>query len=574
LSKRTNEVTSLPEPDQPGIALYNTRKKLSERTIITLCALALILSILVSVAPLLHLAGKTYLLSIPTNPFLLLWGAWLPYDLHLTQPPRASMLDTNDISMAVLLLLQFTFYALSAMVIHRLPIQGDFKNVLRLIWLVAIVAGIIYVLTPSMLSRDIFVYIGYGRTIVEHHANPYFVPFSAFPQDPLTSFDDWRYSTAAYGPAWLLISSLGAFSLGTAPLANVLGFRLFGLVFFLFNTWLVYAILRKMGRSSRTVTIGTLLFAWNPLVLMESCLGGHNDIFMVTFILLGILLSVRAEQHNFARPVHYLTPIFVFTLAVLVKFTALPIVVIYLLYLARYTLYPMPTASSANQQKPTPHWGSMFIKLLLTCAFGCLICSVFYAPFFIGHSLYDIMHSFSTPPSSLLSENSLLRAIVEWIKANGLPAQTSWTNMVLSQLSHRYIWDWISYATLLCMLIIGAVYIWRIPTTRTMVLVALASFGVLLVITPWFFSWYVTWLVGLAAVSLSDTRDRLGRALLAFTLTFSATAFVSYSAITHWSTLSWLTMIGPPLLVFGAFVTFKQKPTFHTWNMRHTVRPT
>ena len=125
MSKRSIESTSLPEPDQPGIALYDTHKKSPLRTIIRLCALVLILSILVSVAPLLHLAGKTYLLSIPTNPFLLLWGAWLPYDLHLTQPPRASMLDTNDISLAVLLLLQFTFYALCAMAIRRLPIQGD-----------------------------------------------------------------------------------------------------------------------------------------------------------------------------------------------------------------------------------------------------------------------------------------------------------------------------------------------------------------------------------------------------------------------------------------------------------------
>jgi hypothetical protein len=484
------------------------------------------------------------------------------------------MLDTNDISMAVLLLLQFSFYALCALAIRRLPIHGDFKKVLRLIWLVAIVAGIIYVLTPSMPSRDIFVYVGYGRTIVEHHANPYFVPFSAFPQDALASFDDWRYSTAAYGPAWLLISSVGAFFLGTAPIASVLAFRLFGLGSFLVNSWLVYAILRKMGCSSRTITIGTLLFAWNPLVLLESCLGGHNDIFMVTFILLGILLSVYAEQQNFSRPVHYLTPIIAFTFAALVKFTALPLVLFYLLYLVRYTLYPAPTASFTNQQKPSLHWGRMSMKVLLAAAVASLIGGIFYAPFFVGHSLSGIVHSFSTPPSSLNSENSLLRAIVEWMKANDLPAQTSWTNTLLNELSHRYIWDWISYATLLCMLIIGAVYIWRVPTTRTMILVALASFGILLVITPWFFSWYVTWLVGLAAVSLSDTTDRLGRALLAFTLTFSATAFVSYSAITHWSTLSWLIMVGPPLLVFGAFFTFKHKPTLHSWNLRHTVRQT
>ena len=389
-------------------------KKLSLRTI-WLCMLTLVLCILVSETPLLHLAGKAYLLHLPTNPFLLLWGSWLPYDLHLAHPPRASMLDTNDIVMVVLLVLQFAIYTLCAIAIYRLPIRRDLKKVLRLIWLGAVVAGLIYVFTPAMLSRDIFVYAGYGRVIVDHHANPYFTPLSAFPQDPLSSFDDWKYSTAAYGPAWLVICSIEAFFLGNAPVAYVLVFRLFGLASFLLNIWLVFTILRKMGRSLRIVVTGTLLFAWNPLVLLESCLGGHNDTFMISLILLGILLCLHAEQHNFARPVHYLSPIIAFTLAALVKFTALPLIPIYLVFLARITLYTVPKASLANQQKAVLRWDTMFSKVLVACFTASLIGVTFYAPFFFWHRPHDILQSFSTPPSALYSENSLLRVIVEWI---------------------------------------------------------------------------------------------------------------------------------------------------------------
>ncbi len=559
----TRLIASHPLFDQPGETLDDEHKKTPLRTI-RLGTLALVLCILVSVTPLLHLAGKSFLLQLPTNPFLLLWGAWLPYDLHLAHPPRTSMLDTNDIVMVVLLVLQFAIYTLCAIAIHRLPIQGDFKRVLRLIWLGAVAAGLIYVLTPAMPSRDIFVYAGYGRIIVDHHANPYFTALAAFPQDPLSSFDDWKYSTAAYGPAWLVICSIETFFLGNAPVAYVLAFRLFGMTSFLLNTWLVFTILKKMGRSSRTVVIGTLLFAWNPLVLLESCLGGHNDTFMVSLILLGILLCLHAEQHNFARPIHYLTPIIAFTLAALVKFTALPLIPLYLIFLGRYTLYPLPLASLTSRQKALFHWGTTLLKVLLAGVTGSLIGITFYAPFFIGHRLPDIIHSFSTPPSSLYSEYSLLLAIVEWIKTPGLPAQTFWTFTLLHELSQRHVWDWINYSALLCMLIIGAIYIWRVPTTRTMVLAALATFGVLLVITPWFFSWYVTWLVGLSTISLSAADNRIGRALVAFALTFSATAFVAYSSLTPWNILSWLIMTGPPLLAFGAFVAYKHKSTLRS----------
>src|SRR5438105_12258918 len=557
--RKNVEIAPLPAiPDEQASIIP---KKAPLRGLV-LCMLAFILCILISVTPLLHLAGKTFLLPLPTNPLLLWWGSWLPANLQLASNYRASMITTNSIEFLVLMALAFGVYGLSAFLIQRQPEQSNYKNVSRLIWLGTIVGGLIFVLTPAMLSRDIFVYVGYGRTIVAHHANPYFVPLSRFPQDPLTPYDDWQYTTSAYGPVWLIICSLFTLVLGNSPLGYVLAFRLFALAAHLLNIWLVATILKKMGSSARTVTLGTLLYAWNPLVLQESSLGGHNDIFMVTLILLGILLCLHAEQRHFTRPSHYLPPVLTFTLAALVKFTALPLIALFLVVLARNILYSTQPASLTNEKNGSRHWKSMFLKVLLACIAGGFVAVIFYAPFWLGHSIRDIVQSFSSPPSARLSEYSLLRVIYHWIKVHGLPAHTSWAYTPLYVLSQRSVWDKINYVTLGCLLIIATLWIWRIPTTRTMVLAAIATLGALLIVTPWFFAWYVTWLVGLAIVCLPVANDRIGRALVAFTLTFSATAlstylYHDYPPIGTWIFLGWLAMIGPPLIVFFVFVISK-----------------
>lgn len=559
MSKKQIDISPPIEPTIEGRPLWSP---LHLRRL-ALCAAGLLLCILISVAPLLHLAGKTFLLPLPTNPFLLAWGSWLPYDLHFALPKRASMISTNTIEFLLLVAISFGIYALASLLIQKQPERQQFTAVTRLIWFLAIAGGIIYILTPAMISRDIFVYVGYGRTISLHHANPYFVAPSAFPQDPLTIYDDWQSATAAYGPFWLVICALLAPLGGNSPLAYLLIFRLLSFASYLFNIWLISNILKNMGRSPRTVTLGTLLYAWNPLVIEETCLGGHNDTIMVTLLLLGIWFSVRAEQQDFARPSRYLLPAIAFTLATLVKITALPLIVLYLVFLARRAMSSAPSTSSMLRLEHIRalNWQAALAKVVLTGAVCGIIAALFYAPFWLGHSIQDIMTSFSSPPSSILSENSIMRAIHEWILAHGLPSQNSWAATLLTFFNLRVVWDRISYVCLAATLIVGAVWIWRVPTTRTMLLAALLSLGGLLLVTPWFFAWYIIWLVSIAALCLPAI-DRLGRALLAFTLTFSATAFITYGAtVSKWQEYDWLAMGIPPLIAFFFFLYLKKRPS-------------
>src|SRR5438105_3538051 len=95
-----------------------------------LAAVGLIACIVVSASPLLHMAGKSLFQPLPTNNLLLVWGAWLPFDLHLAQNAWGSMYTTGAIEFVLLMVLAFGIYALSAWFIHRQPADSDYQPIM------------------------------------------------------------------------------------------------------------------------------------------------------------------------------------------------------------------------------------------------------------------------------------------------------------------------------------------------------------------------------------------------------------------------------------------------------------
>jgi hypothetical protein len=527
-----------------------------------LYTLAFILCVLVSVTPLTRLAGTTLLLALPTNPLLISVGTWLPIDLGFSAPARASQLTTHTVLLLALVALAFLIYALCARYVQRRPLQDNYRYILRLIWIGTIVAGLVFLLTPGMLSHDAFVYAGYGRVLTIHGANPYFVPLTNFPHDPLIPLDDWSGSSAAYGPLWLLICALCSLFGGSDPLRYVLIYRALGLAAHLLNVLLVTAILRKRECSPRTVALGTLLYAWNPLVLLESSQGGHNDTFMVTLILLGMLFCTQAERREirrFADLRDFLLAIVAFTLAILVKFTAGPLLVLLLLWIARQTLYA--TEKSALKMRRL-EWRRAALAVGAGTLLSTMLLLAFYAPFWIGHSIPEIVGSFTSPPSAYKAYGSIMFAITKWIGVYGLPAQ-GWMAQVLYVLSLHSSWSALNLLVVVITMGVGALWLWRVPTTRILALASLGVLGALLIVTPWFFPWYVIWLVGLAAICAPY--DRVGRALAGAALTFSASAFCIYlyergiPPVGTWIGFTFLSTIGPPIVVLLALSLCKFK---------------
>lgn len=519
-----------------------------------LCALAFLCCIGVSVTPLNRLQALTEIQSWPTSSLLLSIGSWLPIDLKLANKVRDSQISTHLIWLLSLIALEFVIYALGAWWIQSQKRDYDNRRTPGIIWFGVLAAGLIFIFTPAMLSRDIFVYAGYGRVFAGYHANPYFVTLSTYPRDALIPLDDWSTALCAYGPVWLLICGLSSLLAGEHVVTYVFFYRILGFAAHALNILLVAAILRTGGQTPRIVTQGTLLYAWNPLVLQESCLGGHNDTFMVTFLLLGLLYSTRAEQNKqqpFTAPRSYLIPLVAFTLAVLIKFTSAPLVVLFLILLIRKSLQSEELIHFSPGTLQRLKWRPLLHMIFVACLISTGIILAFYAPFWAGHSVQEILNSFSSPPSAHSAYGSILGALQNWEKAYA-GQDKGWDAPLILLLSQHQTWQNISTLVAASMLSLSITWLWRIPTTRTLALTSLAILGAVLIVTPWFFPWYITWLVGLAAICLPYRH--VERALPGFTVTFSASAnfiyfFRGYQPIGDWVGWIFLTTIGPPLII-------------------------
>lgn len=538
------------------------RSRPSSLSLPLLSAFAYILCILLTVAPLSRIPDPVIHLQTPFGSALALTGAWLPTNLGLAADTTASQASSQYVLFLGLLALAFLFYGLLAWFIARQPQNSViFRRVRLAIWTAAIIAGLIYVFTPAMLSHDILVYTSYSRLLANYHANPYFVPLSHFSHDPFVPLNYWAGSVAAYGPLWLLVCGLLGVVVGPQPIGYILAFRLFALAAHLANTWLVGKTLRATGASQRTISLGMLLYALNPLVLLESSLGGHNDVFMITLLLAGLWLAARAQQRGrLLLPGGYLPPVIAFTLAALVKFTTLPVIGLFVVFVAWNAWQGKQSTERSGHQTNARRWLPAIEVILLSTISACLVALVFYGPFWIHHNLHDILQSFSSPPSALFAENSILRAILAWNHNHSLPAGLP--GKLLSFFSSRKVWDDLNIAIVGLTCIAGVAWLWRSPTLRTFTLASLFTLGALLLVTPWFYSWYVTWLVGLAAVALPLRGSRAGRALLAFTLAFSASALLTYlykdgyAPFGIWTGFICLVTIVPPLLAFLLALVF------------------
>ncbi len=551
------EKPAVTQQDTSGQAAFSSR---STSTLSlawsAVCAAGYVLCILFSVTPLTRIPDTVIHLQTPLGAMLASPGTWLPTDLGLTNNSAASRTSSAYVIFLSLMALAFAFYGLYAWFVTRQPTQGNFHSqARRLIWPVVALAGLIYVFTPAMLSHDILVYASYSRLLAIYHANPYFVPLAAFPHDPYTPMNYWAGSVAAYGPLWLAVCGIIGFITGPQPFGYVLVYRLLALAAHLMNTWLVGRTLHAMNRSPRVVTLGMALYALNPLVLLESSLGGHNDVFMMSLVLAGMLLAAHAEQRNrLLSPRGYLPPLIAFTLAVLVKFTMLPIVALYIILLAWRARRAAQSPCSPEKRTGVHGWKQAIRVSALAVGAAILLALAFYGPFWIGHSLSAIHYGFTSPPSAQLSENSILRAIGQWSSDN-LTASQRTGNIVVRILSARSTWDDINYAILGLACILGAFALWRSPTLNTLLLASLTALGALLIVTPWFYSWYIIWIVALAALIVPLRQTRAGRAVLAFSLAFSASALLTYLFLPGippfglWSGLVFLVTIAPPIIV-------------------------
>ena len=167
----------------------------------------------------------------------------------------------------------------------------------RTVVLLTIAIALPLLFLPQLLSGDVWGYILYGRVAVLHGGNPIVDAPALWPTDPFLSRMYWKTTPSVYGPGWVCVCialTWIAQLLGGAPWTYTLLFKGFIFLTHLANILLIRRILRTLRPGHETM--GSLLYAINPLCMVEFAGSGHNDCLMLTLLLLGILAVVNGRS--------------------------------------------------------------------------------------------------------------------------------------------------------------------------------------------------------------------------------------------------------------------------------------
>ncbi len=186
---------------------------------------------------------------------------------------------------------------------------------------------------------DLFIYAIRTRGWALHGLNPLATAPEQLPTtDPwLKLAGEWIDAPSPYGPLWEWLS-LGAFYLsGDDFLPHLLAIKILAAAAYLGCVWLVYKSLQQL--RPEWASAGTIAFAWNPLVLLESVQNGHNDIVMTFFLLAAVWILVKWSANHQPQTELKFTPLlwlacFCLALSILVKFVTAIIAPFFLIAMA------------------------------------------------------------------------------------------------------------------------------------------------------------------------------------------------------------------------------------------------
>lgn len=251
--------------------------------------------------------------------------------------------------------------------------KGKIEN--STLWKIVLPVSLILFFSYNAFSYDFFNYIFDAKLVTYYHVDPHQFRALDFYRDPMLSFMHSTHRTYPYGPTWIWI---------TVPF-SFLGLNYFLGTFYLFKLLIVgsfvgsvYFLEKLLNLAkSKKILFGTILFALNPLVLIESAVSAHNDIVMV-FLGLGSLYFLLKKK--------WLTSFVFLTLSVGIKYATVLLVpfIIYVLFkqirkkevnfpllfnlLFLAMLFGVAIVSFASGQNKNPEFQPWYLLLMLPFA--------------------------------------------------------------------------------------------------------------------------------------------------------------------------------------------------------------
>lgn len=303
-------------------------------------------------------------------------------------------------------------------------------------------------------AADIFDNILRGRMLGIYAANPLLPASSQFTADPLYKYIAWKGWPSAYGPGWEVAAGLAARLVGEGVIANVLAFKLLPGIFLFASLALVALILWKL--APQQALAGTLLLAWNPIVLYETWGNGHNDMAMVFWILAAALALLNRR---------YTLAILALVAGALFKF--IPVLLI------------PPAVVLALRELRNPRHRLAF--LATTVLLSILLIVLAYAPFWDGARVLNILRRTQLYTSSLPATIYYSLLNQHWMKDQA----SALVSRAALGLTVSFVF-WKGWK------------VWRTPTFDETIEAAVQILLFYLLVTClWFQNWYSLWPIGL-----------------------------------------------------------------------------
>jgi len=236
----------------------------------------------------------------------ILLSMWFPLLPHYNQVPLADIRFftpslAEGLAFACLLCLLFGFFALAY---HRVRILNHPPGLTTIVG-VSILFSLPMLFTYPINANDIYRYVIRGRIQSVYQENPFSVAPEEFPDDPFSPLaGEWAGVTSPYGPVWELAASKITLITGDDLILGLLSFKALGLLAFAGSAVLLWMMLgskvsesaaaeEKNDPSSRAAY--TLLWAWNPVLLLIFVANAHNDALMIFWLLLGLAILRRGH---------------------------------------------------------------------------------------------------------------------------------------------------------------------------------------------------------------------------------------------------------------------------------------
>ena len=189
----------------------------------------------------------------------------------------------------------FAVYGWLLMLCRRGHFDNQKNRILAFVWPLLFNLGLL-VGQPSW-SIDLFNYMAYGYLGNVLEGSPYLHPAYAAIDTPLGAElvgVGWRpvHSVSPYGPLWTQFEVAVMGLTDRIPVA-MLVFKSTVVAASLGSAALIWCILGQVRPQDQL--FGTLVYCWNPAILMEFAAEGHNDSVMILFVLVAIAFSVCAR---------------------------------------------------------------------------------------------------------------------------------------------------------------------------------------------------------------------------------------------------------------------------------------